>query len=148
MSGRSSYIGMLLLIALATPAGARERLPGPIPAAVAAVLDGDTLRVRARVWLGQEVDTLVRLSGVDAPELHGHCAEERSRAAAARDFLRNRARGGDVRLVDVTTDKFGGRVRARVLADDGTDLGAALVSAGLARPYGGGRRGAWCPAGR
>lgn len=149
MCGRLSYIGMfLLLVALAAPVAARDRLPGPIPAAVAAVIDGDTLRVKARVWLGQEVDTLVRLLGVDAPELDGRCAEERRRAEEARAFLRRRAQGGRVSLVDVRTDKFGGRVLARVLDDDGTDLGAALVAAGLARPYGGGRRGAWCPAPR
>lgn len=150
MVGRSSYIGLLFLAALAVPATAtpREKLPGPIPASVAAVIDGDTLRVRARVWLGQEVDTLVRLLGVDAPELHGRCAEERRRAEEARAFLRRRAQGGRVSLVDVRTDKYGGRVLARVLDDDGTDLGAALVAAGLARTYGGGRRVAWCPADR
>jgi micrococcal nuclease len=148
MFGRWSYTCILLLAALATPLAARERLPGPIPASVAVVIDGDTLRVKARVWLGQEVDTLVRLLGVDAPELDGRCADERRRAEDARAFLRRRAQGGRVSLVDVRTDKYGGRVLARVLDDDGTDLGAALVAAGLARPYGGAKRTPWCPGGR
>lgn len=148
MFGRLSYTCILFLAVLAAPLAARERLPGPIPASVAAVIDGDTLRVKARVWLGQEVDTLVRLLGVDAPELDGRCADERQRAEAARAFLRRRAQGGRVSLVDVRTDKYGGRVLARVLDADGTDLGAALVAAGLARPYGGARRTPWCPGGR
>jgi endonuclease YncB( thermonuclease family) len=108
------------------------------------VIDGDTLRVKARVWLGQEVDTLVRLHGVDAPELDGRCADERRRAEDARAFVRRRTQDRPVTLVDVRTDKYGGRVLARVMAADGTDLGAALVAAGLAKAYRGGRRVPWC----
>jgi endonuclease YncB( thermonuclease family) len=144
MFGRWSYTCILLLAALATPLAARERLPGPIPASVAVVIDGDTLRVKARVWLGQEVDTLVRLLGVDAPELDGRCADERRRAEDARAFVRRRTQDRSVTLVDVRTDKYGGRVLARVMAADGTDLGAALVAAGLAKAYRGGRRVPWC----
>jgi endonuclease YncB( thermonuclease family) len=144
MFGRWSYTCILLLAALATPLAARERLPGPIPASVAVVIDGDTLRVKARVWLGQEVDTLVRLHGVDAPELDGRCADERRRAEDARAFVRRRTQDRPVTLVDVRTDKYGGRVLARVMAADGTDLGAALVAAGLAKAYRGGRRVPWC----
>ena len=144
MFGRWSYTCILLLAALATPLAARERLPGPIPASVAVVIDGDTLRVKARVWLGQEVDTLVRLHGVDAPELDGRCADERRRAEDARAFVRRWTQDRPVTLVDVRTDKYGGRVLARVMAADGTDLGAALVAAGLAKAYRGGRRVPWC----
>jgi endonuclease YncB( thermonuclease family) len=144
MFGRWSYTCILLLAALATPLAARERLPGPIPASVAVVIDGDTLRVKARVWLGQEVDTLVRLLGVDAPELDGRCADERRRAEDARAFVRRRTQDRSVTLVDVRTDKYGGRVLARVMAADGTDLGAALVAAGLAKASRGGRRVPWC----
>jgi endonuclease YncB( thermonuclease family) len=104
MFGRWSYTCILLLAALATPLAARERLPGPIPASVAVVIDGDTLRVKARVWLGQEVDTLVRLLGVDAPELDGRCADERLRAEDARAFVRRRTLDRSVTLVDVRTD--------------------------------------------
>jgi micrococcal nuclease len=138
------YFLLALALIAAGPVAARDRLPGPIPAAVDAVLDGDTLRVRARVWLGQEVDTLVRLLGIDAPERNGRCEDERRRAEDARAFLRRRTQGRPVTLVDVRTDKYGGRVLARVMTADGTDLGAALVAAGLAKPYRGGRRAPWC----
>jgi endonuclease YncB( thermonuclease family) len=47
-------------------------------------------------------------------------------------------------LLEVRDDKFGGRVRARVLASDGTDVGATLVAARLARPYDGRTRASWC----
>ena len=76
----------LLLLAASTPAS--ERIPGPIPAELIRVVDGDTLLVTARVWPGHRVDTRVRLLGIDAPELRSLCAEEREQARAARDWLR------------------------------------------------------------
>ena len=53
---------------------ASEVLPGPIAADVIKVIDGDTLPVRARIWLGQEVEINVRLADVDTPELCGAAA--------------------------------------------------------------------------
>jgi len=38
-----------------------------------------------------------------------------------------------------------GRVVARIHTPDGADLSTALVTAGLGRPYAGGRRRSWCP---
>ena len=63
-----------------------EPLAGPVPADVIRVIDGDTIRVRARVWLDQTVDVSVRLAGIDAPELSGaDCPAERTRGRRARD---------------------------------------------------------------
>jgi len=31
------------------------------------VIDGDTLLVCTRIWIGYEVETLVRIAGLDAP---------------------------------------------------------------------------------
>jgi endonuclease YncB( thermonuclease family) len=120
-------------------------MPGPIAAEVVDVLDGDTLMVRATIWLDQAVETHVRLEGVDAPELHARCPQEREKAVAARELMRGLVRGGQVRLFDVRNDKYGGRVRAHVLNAAGNDLASALLAAGLARPYHGERRESWCP---
>ncbi|HLB79370.1 MAG TPA: thermonuclease family protein, partial [Dongiaceae bacterium] len=105
---------------------------------------GDTIRVRARIWLDQEVETAVRLLGIDAPELAGACAAERALALDARDFLAARAGTAELTLSDIAHDKFGGRVVARVRTSAGLDLAAALLAAGLARPYEGGPRPSWC----
>ena len=130
-----------------SPARAAEALPGPIPAEVLRVIDGDTLAVRARIWLGQDVAVHVRLAGIDAPELKGRCAQERALATAARDALSLRApAGAAVRLIDVRNDKYVGRVIARVLDRSGADLGAAQLTAGLARAYAGRARQPWCGA--
>ncbi len=74
-----------VLMAHVTRAG--ETLPGPIRARVTGVIDGDTLAVQARIWLGQDVDIHVRLTGIDAPELKSKCAAERDAAVKAREAL-------------------------------------------------------------
>lgn len=132
------------MLAPVAPVEAAERLAGPYPARVERVIDGDSLAVRVEVWLGLEVATVVRLRGIDAPELAGRCPDERRRAASAREALAALVAGGAISLAGVETDKYGGRVVADVADGSGRLLAAALVDAGLARPYDGGRRGGWC----
>ena len=128
--------------------GASDVVPGPVPARVVAVIDGDTIAVRARIWLGQDVETRVRVAGVDAPELRGACPHERALAVAARDFLIAAVGDAVVTLTDIRYDKFGGRVLARVENAEGESLSTLLVSAGLGRAYSGGKRASWCAAAR
>ncbi len=128
-------------------AGAQDRLAGPVPAEVISVIDGDTIEVRALIWLGQVVSTRVRLAGIDAPELRGKCARERALAERARAYLLARLGGEDrawVRLRDIRYGKYAGRVLARVETAGGEDLGRGLMAAGLARPYAGRARAPWC----
>lgn len=130
-------------------AAAGEVLAGPIPAEVVNVVDGDTIVVRARIWLGQNLETRVRLAGVDAPEIKGKCERERALAIVSRDFVvarmeAARTSGAAVTLHDIQYGKFAGRVVARMEIAGTGDLGAALITAGLARPYSGGRRQTWC----
>jgi len=127
-------------------AGAAESLSGPLPAQVVGVVDGDTLAVRVRIWLDQVVETRVRLVGIDTPESRSTCPREKEMAQAARAALAQLVAQGmeTVILRDVAHDKYAGRVRARVQLPDGTDLSNAMVTAGHARPYGGGKRRPWC----
>lgn len=128
------------------PTAERGPIAGPVDAEVLKIVDGDTLTVRAHVWVGQSVETNVRLDGIDTPELHARCADERAKAEAARALVRTLVADRRVRLHDVESDKYGGRVRARVRTTDGTDIADALVRAGLARPYHGEHRRPWCGA--
>lgn len=139
---RAAALSAGLLVALAGGAGAADRLPGPVPAELVGVVDGDTLRVAAEIWIDQRVTVLVRLRGVDAPELHARCEAERRGAEAARAWLADAA-AAPLMLYDIAPDKYAGRVDARVVAGD-VDLAAGLLAAGLARPYGGGARAGWC----
>jgi micrococcal nuclease len=96
---------LALLGAAAPPVAAGETLPGPVPARLVEVIDGDTLRVRARIWLGQEIETAVRLAGVNAPELAGKCDAERRLARAARASLAQALVDDDLLLTEIAWDK-------------------------------------------
>lgn len=140
-----------LLMLAAAPSLAVSRISGPLPARVTDVVDGDTLAVRVTIWLDQEVVTRVRLDGIDTPESRSSCADEKRMAQEARQKLAalvasaTEGKGdGSIRLYDVEYDKYGGRVRARVTLADGTDLAQAMIRAGHARPYQGGKRQPWC----
>jgi endonuclease YncB( thermonuclease family) len=142
------------ILALAWGSGllaAGEKLPGPIPAEIVRVVDGDTVEVDARIWLGQKVRTQVRLLGVDTPELAGRCESERALAKQAKEMLARMLSGGQgphlAELREVDYDKYGGRVLAKIFAADGADVAAKLIGAGLARPYAGGARAPWCVVG-
>lgn len=163
-AGRARRLRRAIFLALAAPVlgalvlggapgwlGASERLAGPLPAWVVSVIDGDTLEVRVHIWLGQELNTRVRLAGIDAPELRGNCDREKDLARRARAYLLARllpaeaeVGSGEIRLREVRYGKYAGRVLARVETLDGTDLGQGLIAAGLARPYDGRRRASWC----
>jgi len=122
----------------------REALPGSHPAEVLRVIDGDTFEARVRVWPGMDITTRVRLRGIDAPELHARCEDERTKAVAARDALARILREGAVGVMHVGQDKYGGRVDADVSTAATPDVSAALLERGLARRYFGGRRASWC----
>jgi endonuclease YncB( thermonuclease family) len=136
----------LLAIAAGAPVGAETRraVEGPIRAHLVRVVDGDTIEVLARIWPDHYVETLVRLAGIDAPELKGRCPEETAQAERARARLAALLAGGRLQLADVRYGKYAGRVVARVLTEDGRDVGRILLAERLARGYDGGRRRPWC----
>ena len=139
-------LGAAVCVAV-SPVAAVEEVAGPVPAEVVRVIDGDTIDVRAQIWLGQEVATRVRIDGVDTPELRGDCDQERALATAARDYLVTMLVDGRVLLHQVHYGTYAGRVVARVTTPEGVDVALALLHAGHGRPYSGrGARETWCPA--
>lgn len=110
---------------LATPAAAQQR---------AEVIDGDTIRVGGQV---------VRLLGLDAPELRGACQREIRLARAAAARLEQLVAGGVV-LQPQGRDRYR-RTLAVVRDRQGRDVAQILIREGLARPYDGrGPRPGWC----
>jgi endonuclease YncB( thermonuclease family) len=114
------------------------------PADVLRVIDGDTFEARVRVWPGLDVDTKVRLRGIDAAELHARCSDEFAKADAARAALEKFLAEGDIAVSRVGIDKYGGRVDAAVATGRTADVSAAMLTGGFARRYSGGRRRSWC----
>lgn len=133
----------LALALIATAAQAAETIPGPVFGSVVRVVDGDTFKFAAHIWLGLVVTVDVRLRGIDAPEVHGACAAERTLAAQATARLTELTKAGVV-IRNVGDDKYFGRVVADVFTPEGVEVGEALIVSGVARPYEGGTRQPWC----
>lgn len=131
---------------LLTAAAPEDRLPGPIDAQVIRVIDGDTIAVKARIWLRQEVETNVRVADLDTPEKNGRCEREKAMAREAKDLVEAILADGHVRLRDINFEKYGGRVVARIETTDGRDLAGLVRAAKLGRPYDGGHKQPWCSA--
>lgn len=129
-----------------------KRLAGPYRAESIRVVDGDTFEARLRIWFNQDVTVLVRLDGVDAPELRGRCAQESRLAQEARDALLAIVSSGEVTLRDLHSDKYNGRAVARATVRDASgahadDVGELLIAGGYARAYDGRARAPWCATG-
>lgn len=134
----------LAVLLMAAPVVAREPLDGPVPAEVDEVLDGDTLRVRARIWVDQELKVLVRVRGIDAPERRGKCEHERRLAGRAKAYLEAAVASGKVDLTNISGGKYWGRVVADVVTTEGNSVSHGLLRHGLVRPYRGRARRGWC----
>ena len=114
------------------PAAQRPVLPphaAAPEAAVAACLDGDTLKLTSR--------RTVRLAGIDTPEMGRRGKQPQYYAREARELLNELSRGQDVVLYqpsDKQQDKYG-RLIADVCLPDGRSLNALMLEAGAAFFY-------------
>lgn len=99
------------------------------------VVDGDTF------WIGGEK---VRIAGIDAPETHpSRCPQEAALGSQATTMLRDLLNGGAITLTRIDRDRDSYGRLLRNVAVDGQDVGEAMIAAGVAREYGGGRQ-PWC----
>ena len=124
---------------------AKKKPYGPYLAMVVRVVDGDTVEVDVLLWPDLMQRIKLRLAGVNTPEKRGRGVSlcEKVAAKRATGFTRRFVRNvGQVIVSQVKLGKFAGRVLGKISVN-GRDLGDALVAAGLARPYSGGRRKAW-----
>lgn len=134
---------LLLLAFLGWPALAHaEDLPN---ATFVSAYDGDTVLVNlANLPRVFGYHLRVRLSGIDAPEIRGHCAKEIELAKTARDVLATKLRMAKTILIQqVSRDEYF-RVDAVVIAD-GVNVNDLLIQQGYAVAYSGtGKRHDWC----
>lgn len=115
---------------------------GPYKATPVNAIDGDTVCMDVVVWPGLTQRVLVRLRGVNTPEMRGMLCE-REAAIAARLFTAGFVAKGDIVISRVQHDKFAGRVNADVYVD-GASLAEALLENGFAVKYSGGKREVLC----
>jgi len=133
----------LTLLTAPLPIAHAETLSGPIPAEVLRIVDGDTIHVRAHIWLGQKLEIMVRLEGIDAPEIHRpKCPAERTMADQAKAEVQAITRDM-VYLHNIHRGKYAGRVVASASLPDGLVISDHLVRKGLAIADGSQKD--WCP---
>ena len=137
-------IAFIFIILSMVPAAAANELHGPIQAEVIRVVDGDTFDVRAQIWIGQYIETRVRLNGIDTPEIRGKCINEKRSAQNAKAKLESLILNKTVYLNDIHGGKYAGRVIANAKTVDGIDLSKTLIKSGYARHYDGKTRAGWC----
>lgn len=109
------------------------------PVRLLSITDGDTIRVQATIWPNLYKETSVRIYGIDTPEIHGKCEQERSLAASARDYVAEKlATADEIFIQNVTKDKYGNRVVADVLYKKNNrthNLAKELIKQNLATEY-------------
>ena len=108
------------------------------------MIDGDTFEAQVHLWPGLDMTTRVRLRGIDAPEMKAACADETRMAEGASEALRVMLAEGDVAIFNIGPDKYHGRVVADAATRQTANVSSALLAAGHARRYEGGRRNSWC----
>lgn len=122
----------------------QDVIAGPVAGKVIGILDGDTVSVLVHVWIGQQIETSVRIAGIDTPEIKGKCEKERNMALAARGELEKLLESGDIILSAIKLEKYAGRVLANAFTTEGVNIADYLIGKGLARPYQGKKRAGWC----
>jgi len=136
---------ILFLIPLSVSADIKDKVyDSVIVSEVTSIYDADTFRVNIKGWpdvVGKRIP--VRVLGVDAPEIRGKCQAEKEAARKAKQFTVQALRSSKViELKDIQRGKYF-RLLANVFVD-GKSLAKALIKAGHARVYDGGKRGGWC----
>jgi len=144
MNSNCRWIAFLVLFALIVSAQAAETY-GPYSAKVLRVIDGDTVQVAVAIWPGLSQVTKLRLAGVNTPEKRGKVSDCEKRAGrAATAFTQAFLRGARTVMVSgIRPGKYAGRMLGSIQVN-GRSLEQALLAAGHARPYRGGRRQPWC----
>jgi endonuclease YncB( thermonuclease family) len=115
------------------------------------VIDGDTIAVTITELPLNVMPSMVRIGGIDTPELDGRakCEKERLLGQAAAkftsDFLKNAMyENKNISFTNIKRDKYSSRVVGDVKVD-GQDLGKLLLEKGFAKPYDGkSKKPDWC----
>jgi endonuclease YncB( thermonuclease family) len=108
--------------------------------AVVLVVDGDTVKMLCP----REGIVTARLLGLDTPEIFSpRCLGEFGKGVGATARLTlSLLAAAHIAETGARTDRYDRRLVTLRL--DGADIAPGMIAAGLARPYGGGRREGWC----
>lgn len=112
---------------------------------VTGVIDGDTLRAEMIGAPKPLNHVLIRISGIDTPEIRGKCESEKEKAQEAKSFLNKKLSSAyAVTFGTIDWDKYGGRILAEIYFD-GVAVSQIMIDAGYAVPYHGEKKNFnWC----
>lgn len=118
--------------------------PKLIHATCIKVTDGDSIRVRARLACDANTDRfyqfVLRLYGIDTPELRTKCTYEKKFALMAKSFLEEKILGRYVDVSILSRGKFGRLLAVVHQYHDTKSVNQTLVEQGYAVKYDGGKR--------
>jgi micrococcal nuclease len=111
-----------------------------LKATVLRVIDGDTIEVRIDALFDIQVKKVVRLYGIDAPEVHSKIAENKTKAFDSKMWLKVKLEGKDVFLVSHKSKEKYGRYLAEIYLNDPEisrehSVNQEMITLGLAVAY-------------
>ncbi|APG27042.1 hypothetical protein A7E78_03855 [Syntrophotalea acetylenivorans] len=135
---------IVLLLLASTSLAASSKIYGDVVVAeVTSIYDGDSFKVNLKGYppiAGERIG--IRINGIDTPEMRDNRPEIKALARKAKQYTVQRLREGQqIILRNMKRGKY-----FRIVADvyvDGSNLGQELISVGLAKPYGGGKKPKW-----
>ena len=89
-------VWLLVFPALLSPVAGKQSLSARHVATLVHVYDGDTITVDVVLWPGLTWCGMVRVVGVDTPQIQTKSKSEKRRALLARDFVRERIGDDDL----------------------------------------------------
>lgn len=104
------------------------------------VYDGDTITIASKLPISKSemYRFVVRLNGIDSPEIKSNNEEEKKVAKEARDYLTSKILHKSVDLKNITTEKYG-----RILADvylGNTNINKLMIIERFSVEYNGGTK--------
>lgn len=138
------FLLFLSLLSVHSFAGIKDKNFGSVTVdEITSIYDGDTFRCTIKGWpeiIGERIG--IRVNGIDTPEMRDKRPEIKALAQQAKQFVVERLRSAKtIELRNMQRGKYF-RVVADVYYDD-QSLAQALLDAGLAKPYDGGKKQKW-----
>lgn len=134
---------LFLLLSSTALASAPKIYGDAVVAEVTSIYDGDTFKVNLQGYppiAGERIS--IRINGIDTPEMRDNRPKIKALARKAKQYTVQRLREGkQIILRNMQRGKYF-RIVADVYVDD-CSLGQELISAGLAKPYDGGKKPKW-----
>lgn len=108
------------------------------------VYDGDTIHVVFKMPNSNECfKWIIRMMGIDTPEMKSKNANEKAKATQARDFLKGKILDKVVILDCLEFDKYGRLLGNVFLEGEEQSLSQQMISNGHAKAYDGGTKEGW-----